>query len=465
MNNLNKKKEEKIMNEEEEPVPEEYKEDKFKIKNNTNKNILPQNINEFSRPNIVISSNPKINSISSINNKKNINTENNKIMNNNNNNNSITLSRVSKAKTTLSNFDNSKFENYNIEKIRYNIMKDYSHIHLDKDLNFIDRMRYDICKRQSKESKINEILEKNKVKMNEDDRIKVFNNLIEDANRRFEAQENMEKMKYKLSEDFISKEKKKYNDEEWKEIYKKRFKSYEENINKKKEEMVKNEEIKKLKKENDDINLFKSKKKPKKLIEEAAQRMYDEAKRRKIKMNEKINRINQYNNEIEDATKYTKKIKSESYSFLDDEDDNNENNNNNNIKNLKNGLSYNDFYVDKKNNKIRKKKGMSVSEFNNKRFDKRPQTGKSYNNKSNSVNNNSNNNKMNQIYFNEYMKKNEIYYNLEEERDKLLKMSNNIKRYNINNKKEIEINEGKHSTGASNIVEQFFLRQINDNNI
>jgi hypothetical protein len=39
--------------------------------------------------------------------------------------------------------------------------------------------------------------------------------------------------------------------------------------------------------------------------------MYDEAKKRKIKMNEKIDRINKYNNEIEDASKYTKKIKSE----------------------------------------------------------------------------------------------------------------------------------------------------------
>ena len=36
--------------------------------------------------------------------------------------------------------------------------------------------------------------------------------------------------------------------------------------------------------------------------------MYDEAKRRKIKMNEKIDRINKYNDEVEDASKYTKKI-------------------------------------------------------------------------------------------------------------------------------------------------------------
>ena len=157
---------------------------------------------------------------------------------------------------------------------------------------------------------------------------------------------------------------------------------------------IKIKEIKKLKEENDEINLCKSKKKPQKLIDEASKRMYDEAKRRKIKMNEKIDRINKYNNEIEDASKYTKKIKSESYTFID-EDDLNDNTNNNR-------LSYNDFYVGKnivnKKEKMRKTKGMSVSEFNNKRFDKRPRTGKSYNGKSI-------NNKMNQKYFNDYMKK------------------------------------------------------------
>ena len=54
-------------------------------------------------------------------------------------------------------------------------------------------------------------------------------------------------------------------------------------------------------------------------------------------MNEKIDRINKYNNEIEDAAKYMKNIKSESYSFLDD-DESDDNNEKNNIKNLKNGL-------------------------------------------------------------------------------------------------------------------------------
>ena len=66
-----------------------------------------------------------------------------------------------------------------------------------------------------------------------DERISAFNRLISDANRRLEAQENLENMKNKLSEDLINNEKKKYSDEIWNEIYKKRFKTYEENVNNK----------------------------------------------------------------------------------------------------------------------------------------------------------------------------------------------------------------------------------------
>ena len=156
-------------------------------------------------------------------------------------------------------------------------------------------------------------------------------------------------------------------------------------------------------------------------------------------MNDKLDRINKYNNEIDDASKYTKKIKSESYTFIDDNNDDfiNNINNNINVTNNNNRLSYNDFYVGKKINnkdKIKKTKGMSVAEFNNKRFEKKTRGGKSYNGK--------NMNKMNEKYFNDYMKKNE-QLNLN-----LINDKNNLNKDNI---------------GVSNIVEQFFLRQINNN--
>ena len=439
MNNSSQKHEEILMTEEE-PIPEEYKQSKFQINSNAIKPSISTAYNTskkfqaLSGPNIVLSSKPNVNNINNINSmNKKLYTDNN-INNKNKNNNSITLSRVSKAKTALSNYDNSKYENYNLEKMRYDFLKKYSYIHVDKDENFLNRMKFDIFKRQSKEEKINALVEQNKAKIDEDERVSTFNRLISDANRRIEAQDNLENMKNKLSEDIINTDKKKYNYEVWNEIYNKRFKNYAENCNKKKEEEYKKKEILRKKEENDEISLCKSKKKPQKLIDEASKRMYDEAKRRKIKMNEKIDRINKYNNEIEDASKYTKKIKSESYTFID-EDDLNDNTNNNR-------LSYNDFYVGKnivnKKEKIRKTKGMSVSEFNNKRFDKRPRTGKSYNGKSI-------NNKMNQKYFNDYMKKNEQFYNLEKEKN------NNI------------INLKNNNGASSNIVEEFFLRQINDN--
>ena len=454
MNNLNQKNEELLMTEEE-PVPEEYKEPKLSI----NANALKQDnnivYNSFkngkisSGPNIVFTSKPNINNInniSSVNKKLNTDNNQNKNSNINNNNNSITLSRVSKAKTSLSNYDNSKYENYNLEKMRYNFLKEYSNIHLDKSENFLKRMKFDICKRQMKEYKINELIEQNKVKMDEEGRIEAFNRLISDANRRLEAQENLENMKNKLSEDLISNDKKKYSDEIWNEIYKKRFKNYEENCNKKKEEEMKKKQNKKLKEEIAEINLCKSKKKPQKLIDEASKRMYDEAIRRKIKMSDKIDRINKYNNEVEDASKYTKKIKSESYTFIDDPHDDFVNNIN---VTSNNRLSYNDFYVGKKINnkeKMKKTKGMSVAEFNNKRFDKKPRAGKSYNGK------NININKMNEKYFNDYMKKNEQLYIKEKEKN------NNL--INITNNKD---NLASDNIGVNNIVEQFFLRQIDKN--
>ena len=115
-------------------------------------------------------------------------------------------------------------------------------------------MKFDVYKRQIREDRINKLIEQNKPTIDEEERIKAFNRLIEDANRRIEAQENLENMKNKLSEDLINNEKKKYSNEVWNEIYNKRFKNYVENINKKKEEEIKRKEKKKIKEENDEIN-------------------------------------------------------------------------------------------------------------------------------------------------------------------------------------------------------------------
>ena len=134
--------------------------------------------------------------------------------------------------------------------------------------------------------------------------------------------------------------------------------------------------IEKIAIENEELKLCPVKKASKKHIEENSQRMYDEAKKRKLKMNEKKMRLNIYNFD-DNPNKYVKKIKSEAYSFNDEDEYNIYD-----LNNL-NSIESNDYYIGKNktykiNNKmIKKAKGMSVSEFNNKRFDKKQKIGKS----------------------------------------------------------------------------------------
>ena len=270
-------------------------------------------------------------------------------------------------------------------------------------------------------------------------------------------------MKDKLEEDITSGQQKQYTDQERKEIYDKRFKNYMENINKKKEENIKQQQMKKINDENEEINLCPTKKASKKTIEKNVQRMYDEAKKRKIKMDEKLSRINNYNYEEEDPSKYVKKIKSEAYSFLDDADISN------NMYSIEDGISYNEYYVGNKhfNNRkqpqIRKTKNMAVSEFNNKRFDKKPRSGKSCSNLNNkyiqkysndSINNNTGNKN------NLFKSKND--FNLEEERKNLIQIAS-MKCLQQNNENNC-FNKNKESptSGVSNIIDQFFLRQLNN---
>ena len=97
------------------------------------------------------------------------------------------------------------------------MVKEYAHLKIDKDEDFMRRMLFDIFKRQTKEERLDKLVEKNKVKINEHERIKTFNRLIEDANRRIEAQDQMEDMRIKLEK--TNTNNKKYKFEEWEEIY------------------------------------------------------------------------------------------------------------------------------------------------------------------------------------------------------------------------------------------------------
>jgi len=507
MNDSNMNKEQYLITEEE-PIPEEFKDLIIPNQNNISENN-PKNL----KPKVVISSNPQINNITMINkdiqvqnlnipnkesiisSKKNVTDRKNNsskglitekpnpIYTNTNNNinnfNISSITRATKSRSTLPNFDTSKFDNYNLEQMRYDLVKDYSYLHINKDEEFLNRMQFDIYKRQLREDRINKLVEQSKVKIDEDERIKAFNRLILDANRRIEAQENMEKIKNKLEEDISTGNQKKYSDEEWKEIYSKRFKLYMDNINKKREENIKINMMKKIKDENDEIKLCSIKKASQEHIDKEAQRMYDEAKKRKIKMDEKLRNINKYNYEDNNPSKYIKKIKSEAYNFLDDNDYNN--------MNIYEG-EFNDYYIGKNINykkprQMRKKKGMAVSEFNNKRFDKRQRMGKSCSNININNKNNTKNKKSNGIlpYNNNFSHKNNPSfsnnnYNIEEERNKLLQMANlkflkqkqkstnDLVNNNVKNKFQYKYNKDNPTSGVREIIDQFFLRYINNNN-
>ena len=527
---------------EEEPIPEEYIDHRILNQNQINQinpNNIPnkeitsenKNIQDNCNTNKIPNTNNSNNQIQSkiknsipikfenqtfsiqknktlTNNSNNINTNNNILpekrntyFNYNIKNSNTNISRISKAKTTIPNFDNSKFNNYNIQQMRYDFLKDYSYLHINKDEEFLQRMQFDIYKRQFREDRINKLVDQNKVKLDEDERIKAFNRLIEDANRRLEAQENMENMKNKLEEDITAGPQKKYTEKEWKEIYNKRFKNYVDNINKKKEENKKFYMEEKINNENAEIKLCPTKKASQKHIDEQAQRMYDEAKKRKIKMDEKLMRLNNNYFEDDDPSKYVKKIRSEAYSFADD-DNSNDIHYLNNI----NSMESNEYFIGKNNNNyknkskdklMRKTKGMAVSEFNNKRFDKRKRNGKScsnihinnHSNNNNLLNNyfvNNNGNKINPCFSNNNInnKKNIDYnndknnninninnYNLEEERNKLIKMASlkNLQQIPVNNLDNEDNNKNNNNNNkinnseVSNIIDQFFLRQLKNN--
>ena len=157
---------------------------------------------------------------------------------------SFSLNPKTKNKNSLNNLlsNNNIYENN--EKLTYSIMKDYSQLYINKDDNFLNRMIFDVNKRQSKNERRKKLIEQNKIKINEVQRIKAFNRLIEDANRRIEAQENIENLQGKLSLNLVAPSHKKYNYNQWDYIYKNRFKKFEENS---KNKIEKNEKKKKKK--------------------------------------------------------------------------------------------------------------------------------------------------------------------------------------------------------------------------
>jgi len=254
--------------------------------------------------------------------------------------------RFSPTKDNLKNFDNSKFTKYDTDQIRYGLIKDYSNLRPNKDDKFLQRMQFESLKRKNQAEKINELVEKNKHKIDEAELKETFNRLFDDANRRFIEKQGMNDIDKENENDkdkdmslkYLENENpKKYNEEEWNEIYNKRFKDYDEYKKKRLEIKREKEKIEKMIEEEEQLMLCRIKKIPVGKIRENTQRLYDEAKKREIikkrkmtvpksaknyslnKDNLFLNSLNSFNDE-EDASKYMKSYKSEIYNFLGNND-------------------------------------------------------------------------------------------------------------------------------------------------
>ena len=287
----------------------------IKIENNNKDN--KENNNKKYYENLSIS-NCNFNLITDINNNKDENTQKT-------NNYTFKINNYENITKFNTEFPYDKYRNYNDEIKIYYFNKEFSKFHINTEENFMERMKFDIYKRQIKEKKLDDFIKNNKVYLKEENKIKTFNHLIEDANRRLKAQINSKILNTQLDNDLISKkESKKYNYNEWDSIYEKKFKNY------------------------------------LKQIKEISEKMYDEAMKRIIKKKQKIyklyndSKINGYSFNL-----YNTK-KEEKYS------------NENNIINLKNKFltnNMNKIKVNKSTSKISKKNKNNMTHNNiNKKF-------------------------------------------------------------------------------------------------
>ena len=165
-----------------------------------------------------------------------------------------TISKKNKStKKSESNFDYSRFDSQNIE---YNLQKNLSRPTIYGDKPFLSRMEMDIKNRQSKEGKRRALLEELKPKVKEEKRIKCFNRLINDSNRRNKIKENIENQNEFFSSGISPQ---KMSKKKWDIIYDNRFYKYQEKIdNSLREKIIENEKMI-IKKEEDIVEQINSK--------------------------------------------------------------------------------------------------------------------------------------------------------------------------------------------------------------
>ena len=181
------------------------------------------------------------------------------------------------------------------EQLRLDFQREYKKYRTDRNKVFLERMTDDINKRKKMEEAMDKFIKKSKLKKNEEDKIIIFNRLIEDTNRRFDEKEKIiqdkeeeEKGNIELLKRALNKENKKYSKKEWNKIYHKRFETFEKNKYKKYIKNVSNEvqeeldlyEEEKPKK----LPKYKNKKEVKQVIENNIKNLYNDYIIRKQKM-------------------------------------------------------------------------------------------------------------------------------------------------------------------------------------
>ena len=354
---------------------------KFKNNNNNNKNIIIQyngnDINGLDYNDIkrIYDFNPQYKTVGNYSNSNsNFNSINknkfysshsnfNKYINNKNSskrNKNFSSKHFHSKSTNIFNNKNknknktNRFSKYDINNLYYIMNKEYSKVQFN-DSDFLTRMKNYSSKKLLRERTINELVNKNKPKISENESLRVFNHLIEDTNIRNEKKLNaidsddllMEQIKQDMNYNkklFHNKKKnnnlseidEKINYNCWDEVYKKRFlDKYIKSKNNIKKLKLEQEKLKK-EKEDEILNEMKKYNRPKsgvkKDINSIVKRLYynqiDKQKVNKLK-----NEMNWNNNDNFKVKKNNK------YNFDEDYINNNNNNkyySNEDIQNIKN---------------------------------------------------------------------------------------------------------------------------------
>ena len=201
---------------------------------------------------------------------------------------SINSKRNMSNKLSKNNFDFSKFDTKNFEyDIDKNLCKS-TNFHENNEESFLTRMQKDIKNRQTKDKNRKKLLEKFKPKATEEERVRCFNRLINDINKRNKIRENIENQNEFFSSGISPK---KMSKRKWDYIYENRFCKYQEKIdNNLREKIIENEKIN-IQKEEEIIEQINSntKKVNKKELEKIINRLYYDSKKKEI--NKKINNL------------------------------------------------------------------------------------------------------------------------------------------------------------------------------